>query len=120
MRLISFYGTLRQERSARNYEGSLRHVRNDTVRGSLYALGWFPGWVPEGDGEVIVETYEVLNPAIIDSLDRYEGYHPTDISGSLFVRQIVTTVGGHETEIYRFNGHVDGRRRIESGDWFNK
>lgn len=117
---IVFYGTLRIGESAyRQFAlaNRLRFVSTCIFVGRLFDLGDYPGFF-HGEGFVTGDLFEADEPGLIEELDAYEGYDPGQPATSLFVRErIVLEAPRLEAFIYRFNGTVDGRRRISSGDW---
>lgn len=106
--------------------GTLRPGGRETfgVPGKLYDLGWFPGIKLGGEGTVVCERVPVTDWAPVD---RYEGYNPDDLEGSLYIRRpylLLTEVGNFEGFIYEFNRDITKGWRggftpklIESGDW---
>lgn len=110
--LIAVYGTLRSDASNGQLLASgAKRLGMDKISGQLFQLGWFPGLKTATEGEVVVEVHEIEDEALPDSLDSYEGYP------SLYGRHQVTTAEGRTVWVYEYNGNVDGRPRIESGDW---
>ncbi len=79
-----------------------------TIPGKLYDLGWFPGLVM-GQGEVVAEKIEVEDWARVD---RYEGYHPDDHEGSMYIRRPFL-----DGFIYEYNRRVSEDKLVECGDW---
>ena len=94
--------------------GTLRPNLGETVkvRGQLFSLGRFPGIKLGMDGVVTCEVITVDDDELA-RLDRYEGYNPQNLQGSLYIRR------RHEDGfIYNYNGSVRRMPLIESGDWF--
>ncbi len=118
--ILFLYGSLR--RGEGNYlklelARRLRFMMPGVVRGRLYDLGPYPAFV-EGDGITRGELFEPADATILADLDAFEGYDPTDPSGSWYVRQPIRLDGpSAEAFIYRYNGPIDGRPEIVSGDW---
>lgn len=115
---IFVYGTLRRGAAMHallspgaEWEGSAR------MRGRLYDLGHFPGFVDGRAGNWVQgELYRLSGAdpaALLDSLDRYEG--------TAFRREVREAVrdGGTRMQayVYVFTGPLRGRRRIVSGDY---
>lgn len=78
VQLLFVYGTLKSShdnRWARLLRGHSVLLGHGIVRGKLYRVIWYPGLVLRSCNSSIVhgEVYGVLNPEIIDALDRYEG-----------------------------------------------
>lgn len=115
------YGTLRSfhhNHKAMGLHKALRFER--TVRMpnmTMYHLGHYPGAVFEQDGYgVECELYEVVDPSIVQHLDRYEGYNQNNEAMSLFYRREVALLNGDVASIYLYNGEPNGQI-IESGDF---
>lgn len=117
---LVLYGTLRRGEGARRALGldrRLRFLMPCLVRGRLFDLGPYPGFVP-GDGLVRGELFEPLDDAILADLDAFEEYDPAEPAKSPFVRERIALVGSALAAfIYRYAGPVDGFPEIASGDW---
>lgn len=107
MTIVYVYGTLRTGHPSADLH---------SIPGSLFDLGWFPGYRPEGDGTVTVERVQCDIP--IENFDSYEGYHPRHESGSLYLRKPLK-----DGWIYVYNqdfGRLSSSQTaIPSGDWIN-
>jgi len=107
---IAVYGSLRMneynyEAFARRYD--MKHTGTHTISGfDLYSLGAYPAAVL-GDGEIVVDTFEVDNDCF-NSMNRMElgaGYYALD-----------TEIDGKDHTIWlQRSGYEE--RRVESGDW---
>jgi gamma-glutamylcyclotransferase (GGCT)/AIG2-like uncharacterized protein YtfP len=119
--LIAFYGTLMtglggQQRLG--VERQLEFVGSCVLQGTLIDIDWYPGLAREPRGRVVGELHRVRDLAVLDLLDRYEGYDPVDPVGSEYVRERVCTVEpGSEAWVYVLNRDLHDRPRIASGDW---
>jgi gamma-glutamylcyclotransferase (GGCT)/AIG2-like uncharacterized protein YtfP len=121
------YGSLRSgfHHPAYNYISKyFRLVGDAKVKGELYDMGDFPAAIPS-DAEAFItgELYELKQPGefswAFEQLDDYEGVHPEEGEIALYRRELATAyVGdeGLEAWIYWFNGTVDDRPKIPSGD----
>ena len=111
------YGTLR--RGARMHAlltDAARHVGSATYRGRLYHLGGHPGAVASSDARDVVrgDLYAFERPdadALLVRLDRYEGPEFRR------VRAEVLCDGPVSSWIYLVCASIEGRPRIESGDF---
>ena len=68
----------------------LRSIGRGRIHGRLYDLGEFPGAIVDATADTAVsgEIFELPeDPAVLRSLDEYEGYDPADPEASLFVRK---------------------------------
>lgn len=123
---IFVYGSLRRGFLHPVFDYIKNHftfVADGTAKGRLYDLGLNPAAVPDENGKLIGELFvanseEDFNWAI-SQLDDYEGLNPEADEVSLYRRE-QTTVTYHNTTatawIYWFNGSVEGKSVIESGD----
>lgn len=117
--LLFLYGSLRRGEPMFDQLGlaeALEFLSPALFPGELYDLDDYPGAVP-GDGLVAGELYRIRDPAILESLDRYEEFDPRKPEDSLFVRRSVPIRGKGHAWIYLYNGRPDSQRRIASGDW---
>jgi len=120
------YGSLRSGFKSHAYEYISRFFSFDgdaKVKGKLFDLGPYPAGVPANDGFIIGELYSIRNEAefgwAIGQLDDYEGvsFEPDEIQ--LFRRELADVFMGNATTaawIYWYNGSVEGKPLIESGD----
>ncbi|MFB6283159.1 MAG: gamma-glutamylcyclotransferase [Halobacteria archaeon] len=92
---IANYGTLKREYIRKlddavynQVKNKLRYLGTCYIPGRLYEVGNYPGLKLGGADmeKVEVELYEILESDIIDTLDRYEGYIPSDPGSSLFLK----------------------------------
>lgn len=120
MHKVAVYGTLRKGESNSGLLRDSKFLGEDTVRGRLLDIGWFPGFLslsPEEETrEVKVELYEV-DDATLQMLDYLEGYRESDLSSSLYLRFSVITMNGEVVWCYLWNGSEDTYPVVESGDW---
>jgi gamma-glutamylcyclotransferase (GGCT)/AIG2-like uncharacterized protein YtfP len=98
-------------------------VADGTAKGRLYDLGLYPAAVPDDEGNLIGELFvanseEDFNWAIAQ-LDDYEGLNPEADETPLYRREQTTVYYNNEQQtawIYWFNGTVENKPVIESGD----
>lgn len=99
----------------------LRRVGPCRVGGVLFDLGAYPALrrSPNETGSVRGELYTILDPAVLDVLDEFEGYDPRNASGSDYLRERVELLEprGLDAWIYVYNRAPDPISRIASGDW---
>jgi len=121
------YGSLRSGFRSPAYEYISRFfsfVGAAKVRGKLFDLGTYAGAVPADEGSFIVgELYVVRHESefawAIGQLDDYEGIDNETDEAQLYKRQLVDVLIDQTTTtawIYWYNGSVEGRPEIESGD----
>lgn len=121
------YGSLRSGFRSPVYEYISRffeYVGNAKTKGKLVDMGSYPAGVPsENDSYIIGELYHVKHPNefswAIGQLDDYEGVSVETDEVQLYRREITAVICNGETVnawIYWYNGDVNGRPSIESGD----
>lgn len=109
------YGTLRLNQG--NYMRYLdnedsEYIKTKVIKGyEMYSLGGFPG-VIRGNGNIVVDIFEVTNKNIETRLDRLEGYRGNNDS-SMYLKE--KTDDGEF--IYIWNSDVTGLEKVENGDW---
>jgi gamma-glutamylcyclotransferase (GGCT)/AIG2-like uncharacterized protein YtfP len=120
------YGSLRSGFKSHAYEYISRFFSFDgdaKVKGKLFDMGAYPAGVPAPDGFIVGELYSIRNESefgwAIGQLDDYEGvsFEPDEIQ--LFRRELVDVFKENATTsawIYWYNGSVEGKPFIESGD----
>lgn len=124
---ILTYGTLRRGHGNSKMFG-LHDPNNATyigpykVKGGLYDLGWYPGWKDDDNGETICDLWKIHNQSIINRLDSYEGYTPSNPTGGLYNKKTVRlhtidTDEPFDAMIYEYNGSVSEKDRVTHGDW---
>lgn len=123
--LVFFYGTLM---TPFNRTGRLRidqhlvYAGRGTITAALFDLGIYPAAVPDPDGQVWGEVYEMTHPVVVlRALDELEGYRPSEPEASLYTRHLtrVTMEGGAvvRASAYFYNAPLGRAERIASGDY---
>jgi len=120
------YGSLRSGFKSHAYEYISRFFSfdgNGKVRGKLFDMGAYPAGVPADDGFIVGELYSIRNEAefgwAMGQLDDYEGVSTEADETQLHRRELVDVFTENITTkawIYWYNGSVEGRPFIESGD----
>lgn len=121
---IAVYGTLRRGGLNNHLMRGSKYLKQTTVQGALYHLGWFPGLQITGQNDpktrpVVVDVYDVPE-GNVPSLDRYEGFIPGSPDQSLFRRVTTITTEGEEVSVYVYNAELADAYLCQSGDWFNE
>ncbi|MFP4520257.1 MAG: gamma-glutamylcyclotransferase [Oceanicaulis sp.] len=122
--LIAVYGLLRAGEMGFEQFG-LAHAFRDAgpcvLKGELFDLGRYPGLV-QGEGRVIGELFEVLDPSVMARLDAWEDYWPDDPARSRYERRQTALIepAGRNAWVYVWALGLQGATRIESGDWLTR
>ena len=113
------YGTLRSGSGhafARLLESASEFVAAGRLRGSLYRIAHYPGWVEDSDGWVRGEIWQPRDAgSLLRELDEYEGPDYRRL-----VRGVETTARLIECWVYLYTKSVEGKPRIHSGDWLGQ
>lgn len=121
------YGSLRSGFRSQAYEYVSRYfdlVGPASVKGKLFDMGDYPAAIPAEEESLIVgELYRIKNEKeftwAICQLDDYEGVLVEPHEQPLYRREIGQVLFSDNTVpawIYWFNGDVNGKPVIESGD----
>lgn len=99
----------------------LRRIGACRIPGRLFDLGDYPAMRPaeSASGLVRGEIHAVLDPAVLETLDAFEGFDPRDPAGSAYRREWLrlSEPRGAEAWVYVFNRALDPAQQIGSGDW---
>lgn len=125
MELVFFYGTLMTpfNRTGRlNLDQQLAYQGRGWIAAALFDLGIYPAAVPNEDGRVLGEVYEMTQPAsALRALDELEGYRPGEPEASLYTRRrtpVYMEDGSVVSAwVYFYNAPLGRAERIESGDY---
>ena|SRR5215831_583605 len=121
------YGSLRSDFKSPAYQyvsHFFSFIGNAKVQGKLFDLGSYPAAVPVNDeyfvtGELYTIRHASEFPWAIGQLDDYEGVSVEPDEIQLYKRELVNVFINDTTVtawIYWYNGNVEGRPLIESGD----
>ena len=124
---LFLYGTLLRGEKANEVKDiikTFRRIGRASVRGRLYDLGPYPGAVldsPSGfsvHGELVKVPHD---PAMLERLDEYEEFDPSNLRSSVFIRQKtrVNLDDGRKVMawIYVYNRDPGAAPLIQSGDY---
>lgn len=113
--LVFVYGTLRDGGSNHFRMAGAEFVMAGVVRGRLYGIDWYPGFVADDSaGMVSGEVYRV-GAEMLRELDDFEGSDYRRV-------RIEVRCGGDgrpplEAWVWEWTGAVEETRRIVHGDW---
>lgn len=119
---VAVYGTLRYGAAANGFMKGARYIGKDKIPARLYNLGWYPGIKIDPEQATVVDVYEFDGDGqdFLPTIDRYEGFVPSQPRESLF-RRVKTLLNDRNDEVfvyeYCFDVHED--TQIKSGDWFD-
>jgi gamma-glutamylcyclotransferase (GGCT)/AIG2-like uncharacterized protein YtfP len=123
---VFFYGTLLPRFAPAEIEPTVRKLRRvgrGFIRGQLFDLGSYPGAILTRNGSPIKgQVFEIPDdPEILDRLDEYEGFDPSNPESSLFVRKRrhAELEDGRKVPcwVYAYNGPVKAARAVGGGDY---
>ena len=103
-----------------------RHIGSAHFQGRLYDNDGYPGVVDSlaPEEKVLGDVFEIpTDPAFLARLDAFEGCGPEDPQPHEYrrvIRPAATGKGVLQTWIYLYNWPLDGKRRIESGDFLTE
>jgi len=124
---VFFYGTLMagfDRRRRAEIDDKLAYVGRGSINAALFDLGIYPAAIPDPQGRVWGEVYEVLDaaPTVLAALDEIEGYTPDHPDRSLYIRsqvQVALPDGAESAAwVYFYNAPLGQAQRIPSGDYF--
>ena len=89
--ILAVYGTLRRRSIFHKLPvaaARLQFFGRGLVRGRLFWQRSYPALIQDR-GIAQVELFRIVDPSVLQDLDRYEGFDPNNLSASLFVRNQV-------------------------------
>lgn len=117
---VFVYGTLRSNASNGHRMAGGRFMGKATFAGKLFRVSWYPGMIADVQGCVQGEVFEV-SPALLASLDAFEGLPTGSLVGDEYRREKVTVRldDGRVMEAWSWLwiAGVEGLKEIPSGDW---
>lgn len=124
---LFLYGTLLPSEAPKEIASIVKRFRrlgSAHVRGRLYDFGEFPGAVLDPSSRTMIHGELVALPSdgrILQELDRYEEFDPSDPKRSLFVRKKakIQMANGSSREgwIYVYNKPPGKARLVRGGDY---
>jgi gamma-glutamylcyclotransferase (GGCT)/AIG2-like uncharacterized protein YtfP len=117
---IVFYGSLRPRYGTQRHlgiESMVEYIGPARWRGALHDLGPYPAFL-HGEHQVVGDLYRVTDDRIAAVLDPFEGYDPSDLAGSHYLRERIELLDPiDEAWIYRYLGAPPPGTLVEHGDW---
>ncbi len=126
MEYLFVYGTLRSHFNndmAKFLRAHAKFISNAVTNGSLYLIGWFPGFIPCAleNHKVIGEVYAFTKESeAFKTLDSYEGYDPNLNTGEFLRTKTKVFLSNGKSKncwVYVYNSKVDQKSKIISGDF---
>lgn len=120
---IFIYGTLMKGYKSHkkfNLSKRLNYIGIGKLNGIIYDIGEYPGLVIDCDDEKTVngEVYEILDQSVLQELDEFESYKPSDPEDSLYVRTSVQLIDPKiEAWTYTYNNCINDKKKIKEGCW---
>jgi gamma-glutamylcyclotransferase (GGCT)/AIG2-like uncharacterized protein YtfP len=123
--LVFFYGTLMagfDRRRRAGIDSKLTYIGRGAIRAALFDLGLYPAAIPDPQGHVWGEVYEMTDAeSVLAALDEIEGYRAGDPDRSLYLRQetdvLLPDGGVASASAYFYNAPLGQAPRITSGDY---
>ena len=118
---VFVYGTLLKGMGRANVLSTARFLDHGFIQASLHDLGNYPSISSLNDSQVFGEIYEI-DAEILSILDKIEGFSPKNVQQSLYTRRQVVVRGitmncNHDAWTYFFNGDLNNKNIITSGDY---
>jgi gamma-glutamylcyclotransferase (GGCT)/AIG2-like uncharacterized protein YtfP len=124
---LAVYGTLRRGEPNDSLLSRARYLGTGRIAGRMSEMPRtaereyaYPSLILDGTGEVVIELYELSDPALLEAADALEAYDPADVAGSEYVRRLVPIIDGPVASawVYVYNGPRDAMGEpIPGGDW---
>ncbi|HEX2755388.1 MAG TPA: gamma-glutamylcyclotransferase family protein [Candidatus Limnocylindrales bacterium] len=125
--VLAVYGTLRRGERNHAFLAGSTFLGRGSVLGRLFEMPRsaarayaYPALVLGGPSRVVVELYDIPDPAALAAADDLEAFDPADEAGSQYVRRVVGIVDGPVAAawVYLYNGPpADMGEVIPDGDW---
>jgi gamma-glutamylcyclotransferase (GGCT)/AIG2-like uncharacterized protein YtfP len=125
--VLAVYGTLRRGEPNDSLLAGARYLGRARIAGRMREMPRtaerayaYPSLVLGDGGEVVIEVYDLPDPAMLAAADALEAFDPADVAGSEYVRCLVEVVGGPVATawIYVYNGPPEAMGDpIPDGDW---
>ena len=124
---LAVYGTLRRGEPNESFLAGARYLGVGRIAGRLREMPRtaerayaYPSLILGDGGDVVIEVYDLPDPAMLAAADALEAFDPADVAGSEYVRRLVDVVDGPVATawIYVYNGPPEAMGEpIPDGDW---
>jgi len=124
---LAVYGTLRRGEPNESLLDGARYLGGGRIAGRMWEMPRtaerayaYPSLVLDDTGEVVIEVYELSDPAMLAAADALEAFDPADVAGSEYVRCQVNVLDGPVAWAwaYVYNGPPEAMGEpISDGDW---
>jgi gamma-glutamylcyclotransferase (GGCT)/AIG2-like uncharacterized protein YtfP len=118
--MVFVYGTLRRGGSNDFRMADSSFVANGLVRGRLYRIDWYPGFVVDENADPIVGDIFMVDAETIAALDEFEGSEYRRVKIEVEVRDETGAVSKEQAWIWEWLGETSESQRIAGGDWLGE
>lgn len=114
--MVFVYGTLRRGGSNDFRMAESRFVAEGTVRGRLYRIDWYPGFVADENAGPVAGEIFLADAETIAALDEFEGCEYRRVRIAVEVREEAGAASKVQAWIWEWLGATSESQRI-GGDW---
>jgi len=124
---LAVYGTLRRGEPNESLLHGARYMGVGRIAGRLRQMPRtaaraydYLSLVLDGDGEIVIEVYDLTDPGLLAAIDALEAFDPHDVASSEYVGRLVAVVDGpvDTAWVYVYNGPPEALgETIRDGDW---
>lgn len=115
--MVFVYGTLRRGGSNHFRMAHARFVAEGAVRGKLYRIDWYPGFVADENAGLVKGEIFRADGATMAELDEFEGGEYRRVKIAVEVGEGIGAEAVLVAWIWEWLGEAREDRRIVSGDW---
>ena len=118
--VVFVYGTLRRGGSNHFRMANSLFVAQGKVRGRLYRIDWYPGFVADENAGPVVGEFFMANAETIAALDEFEGSEYRKVKIAVEVKEEAGVVSKVQAWIWEWLGETSESQRIVGGDWLGE